>query len=266
VRIDSVKLAYFSPTGTTRRVAEGIARGFGHTPVDVIDATKPEARTRAVSVSANELLIVAVPVYMGRVPDLLSEWLGAIRADGGPAVCVVVYGNRAYDNALLELRDVLRSRGCVPVAGAAFVAEHSFADAETPVALGRPNAEDTAAAVKFGETVAEKLRAIASASDIGDVAIPGTYPYGGITKLWDVDFIAVGENCGGCGLCASVCPTGAVDAADPAKIDIAACITCCACIKSCPQGARSKKTGPVTDAQTRLRTLYSEPRSPEFFV
>jgi len=266
MRIDSVKLAYFSPTGTSRAVGEGIVRGLGHASVDVIDATGPNARKRALSVSANELLVVAVPVYMGRVPDLLSEWLGALRADGCPAVCVVVYGNRAYDNALLELRDVLRSRGCVPVAGAAFIGEHSFSDAGTPVALGRPNAEDMRAAVKFGETVADKLRALSSASDAGDLAVPGTRPYGGITKLWDVDFIAVGENCGGCGLCASVCPMGAVDAADPAKIDIAACITCCACIKSCPQGARSKKTGPVTEAQTRLRTLYSEPKSPECFV
>jgi len=266
MRIESVKLAYFSPTGTSRAVAEGIVRGLGHASVDVIDATTPDVRTRALSVSANELLVVAVPVYMGRVPDLLSEWLGAIHADGSPAVCVVVYGNRAYDNALLELRDVLSSRGCVPIAGAAFIGEHSFSDAGAPVALGRPNAEDTLAAVKFGETVADKLRAISSASDAGDLAVPGTHPYGGITKLWDVDFIAVGGNCGGCGLCASVCPTGAVDAADPAKIDIAACVTCCACIKRCPQGARSKKAGPVTEAQTRLRTLYAEPKSPEFFV
>ena len=40
-----------------------------------------------------------------------------------PAVLVVVYGNRAYDDALLELSDIATGAGFVPLAAGAFVGE-----------------------------------------------------------------------------------------------------------------------------------------------
>jgi Flavodoxins len=149
--IESVKLVYFSPTETTKAVVQEIARGITQSNVELLDITRPDARKRSLQTSERELLIIGVPVYMGRIPALSSKWLHAIQAHNTPAVCVVVYGNRVYDDALLELNDILTGRGCKPIAGAAFIGEHSFSTAETPTAEGRPDAGDLKHAELFGK-------------------------------------------------------------------------------------------------------------------
>ncbi|BBD08555.1 EFR1 family ferrodoxin [Desulfovibrio ferrophilus] len=265
MEIQLLKLVYFSPTGTTKRVVHGIAAGIRPCTIEEVDITTPRAREMPLLSSGEELLIVAVPVYMGRVPGLLSEWLNSIQAHDTPTVCVVVYGNRVYDNALLELKDIVTRRGCVPIAGAAYVGEHSFSNSETP-SKGRPDKEDLGHAERFGRKIREKLQSISSLSQVSDVVVPGTRPYGGITKLWDVDFIAVSDLCVRCGVCAEVCPVGAVDAHESARIDHEKCITCCACIKKCPQGARTMKPGLVMEARRRVNTLFVERKAPEYFL
>lgn len=266
MKIESVILVCFSPTGTSRTVVEGIARGIGHSTVELIDITTPQARTEPLETSEDELLIVAVPVYMGRVPALLMEWLQAVRAHDTPAVSVVVYGNRVYDDALIELNDILARCGCRPIAGGAFIGEHSFSTEETPTARGRPDAGDLHHAETFGQKIREKLNAIPSVDRIPDVAIPGCRPYRGDSKLWTVDFIEVGDACTRCGTCAEGCPTGAIDPENGNLTDPEKCITCCACIKHCPLHARTMKPGPVRDASVRLNTLYGERKEPEYFL
>mgnify|MGYP000586770700 CR=1 FL=1 len=266
MKTKKIKLAYFSPTGTSERVARGVADGIEAAELETIDITRPETREKPVRCAADELLLVAVPVYMGRVPALLHGWLNALEARETPAVCIVVYGNRAYEDSLLELKDTLANRGCIPVAGGAYIGEHSFSDEQAPVAMGRPNEEDLRHAHAFGKAIREKLDSVASPADLADLQVPGEHPYGGRTQLWDVDFIAVDDRCAQCGLCAKVCPVGAVDPANSAAIDIAKCITCCACIKKCPQNARSKKASPVMEASQRLFNLFTEPKKPEYFL
>lgn len=264
MNIHSLKLAYFSPTGTTRAVLQGIARGLGMTP-ELIDITTPEARTLSLLTGEDDLLVLGVPVYMGRVPDLLSDWLQRLELRCTPTVCTVIYGNRAYESALLELKDVVTGRGGIPIAAAAFIGEHSFSSPELPSSVGRPNASDLRQAEDFGRRIDAQLRS-ASAFELGhNLSVPGSFPYGGITKLWDVDFIQVGESCAHCGACAEHCPTGAIDRTDCASVDPVKCITCCACIKLCPTGARNKKPGPVMDASRRIHDLYPMPKAPEFF-
>ncbi|MCP3940598.1 MAG: 4Fe-4S dicluster domain-containing protein [Desulfobacteraceae bacterium] len=266
MKIESVKLVCFSPTGTTKAVVQGIAGGINQGTMELIDITKPSARKQPLSTLENELLVVAVPVYMGRVPALLNEWLNTIQAHNTPAVCVVVYGNRVYENALLELKDILVKCGCIPIAGAAYIGEHSFSNSQTPTAQGRPDEDDLNHAKVFGQKIREKLESVSLISEIFDVYVPGTYPYGGVTKLWDVDFVAVDNFCSQCGVCAQVCPIGAIDSQDSTMINQEKCITCCACIKSCPQNARTMKPGPVKDAAKRLNELYKEQKKPEYFL
>lgn len=107
MKMESAKLVYFSPTGTTKAVVKGIAHGINQGTVELIDITRPDARKQPLQISEDELLVVGVPVYMGRVPALLNEWLNTIQAHNTPTVCVVVYGNRAYEDALLELKKIL---------------------------------------------------------------------------------------------------------------------------------------------------------------
>ncbi|MEG6551589.1 EFR1 family ferrodoxin [Desulfocurvibacter africanus] len=266
MNMESVKLVYFSPTGTTKAIARSIAQGINPSSLESIDITSPEARKQPLLTSENELLVVAVPVYMGRVPALLTEWLNALQAHDTPTVCVVVYGNRAYEDALLELKNILTKCGCIPIACAAYIGEHSFSSSERPVAQGRPDKNDLSHAGAFGQMIRKKLQSIASISEVPDVHVPGVYPYTRSSKLWTVDFIAVNDQCSDCGLCAEVCPTGAVDSQNSSLINQEICITCCACIKNCPQNARSMKPSPVMDASIRLNTLFKEPKQPECFL
>jgi ferredoxin len=274
MNIESVKLVYFSPTGTTKAVVQGIARGMDTGNVELLDITAPDARKQPLRTSDKELLIVGVPVYMGRVPALSGEWLHTIQAHNTPAVCVVVYGNRVYDDALLELRDILTQRGCKPIAGAAFIGEHSFSTDETPTARDRPDAGDLRQAESLGRKIQEKIRSVSSVDGISEVTVPGCHPYRGEpchpyrrdSMFWNVDFIAVSDACIQCGTCAEGCPVGAIDPENSRMIDTEKCITCCACIKHCPRHARTMKPGLVREASLRLHTLYTERKEPEYFL
>ncbi len=258
-------MAYFSPTGTTRKIIQNIAGGMNMDGIEFVDITKPSARQQNLQTDDNELLLVAVPVYMGRIPGILSNWLKSIRAFHTPAICVVVYGNRAYDNALLELKDILTDCGCKPIAGAAFIGEHSFSGPETPSSVGRPDTMDIQKAIIFGDQIKNLLGKIRSTGHITDLTVPGSVPYGGITDLWHVDFIAVNDQCVQCHLCAEGCPVGAIDYNNSAGIDKDKCTLCCACIKNCPQQARSVKPGLMKDAAIRCMG-FTVRKEPEFFM
>jgi ferredoxin len=274
MNIESVKLVCFSPTGTTREVARSIARGITDGSVEELDITRPAERLRSLEMPENELLIVGVPVYLGRIPALAADWLETLRGHNTPAVCVVVYGNRAYDDALLELTDIIKRRGCRVVAGVAFIGKHSFSTAETPTAEGRPDAHDLDLAALFGKKIQEKLRQIPSAERIPELPVVGSHPYRSETchpyrkdtPFWNVDFIAVGDTCIQCGICAAGCPVGAIDPDNSRAIDTGTCITCCACIRHCPRHAKSIKPGIVRDASLRLYTLWKERKEPECFI
>lgn len=266
MKIDKLKLVCFSPTGTTKAVIQGIARGINHDYQEVLDITNPLIRQDAMQTSANDLLIVGVPVYMGRVPAIIGERLSRIKANSTPTVCVVVYGNRLFDDALLELTNILTKQGCKPFAGAAFVGEHSFSSAETPIAESRPDSMDLYHAEQFGKRIIAKLQMASSTNSTAGIDVPGKYPYGGVAQLWSVDFIGINSECNQCGICAEVCPANAIDSTNSRIIDKEKCITCCACIKKCPMGARFIKDSPVKEAAVRLNRLYSERKDPIVFI
>ncbi len=265
-KIKTLKLVCFSPTGTSKRILQALAGEINHDTADLIDLTLPGARNQKLHTSARDLLLVAIPVYMGRVPALLLDWLNGITADGSPAVCIVVYGNRAYEDALIELEDILRKRGCIPVAGAAYIGEHSFSSSEIPIAESRPDERDLQHVRSFGREIVEKLRSGISLEHLPEIDIPGNIPRKGVARIWNVDFIAVSKECSQCGTCSEKCPVGAIDATNSNLIDKTKCITCCACIRKCPQKARTMKPGPVKDAALRLNRLYNERKEPVHFI
>ena len=265
VTIENVKVICFSPTGTTKKIAKAIAKGIKFKRTEIIDISKPEARKSTPRISNKDLLIVAIPVYMGRLPSFVKEWLQTIEGCNTPAVCIVMYGNRAFDNALLELRDTLKNRGCIPFAGAAFVGEHSFSSDEYPSSVGRPDHEDINKAELFGNSIFKKLSSIISHDDLSDVKVPGIFPYGGTTELWKVDFIGVNDNCHHCGICAENCPTGAINFKNSSQIDIQKCILCCACIKNCLHKAKSMKPGLMKEAAVRCSNFITR-KEPEIFL
>ncbi len=260
--IKNIQVVCFSPTGTTTTVTEAIVNGIGIKEINWLDLTKAENREQELVVDSNSLLIVAVPVYMGRVPALLEKWFEKLISFDTKAVCVLVYGNRTYGNAMLELRNILSERGCFVIAGGAFVGEHSFSTMEVPLSEGRPADNDLVIAENFGVEISTKI----SNNILTTINLPGEYPYGGVTKLWSVDFIDVNNSCCNKKVCVEICPTGAINPDNTKEIDIEKCISCCACIKSCPEGARFKKESRVTEASIRLFDNCKEPKKPEYYV
>ena len=152
MRYTSVHLVYFSPTHTSAKIAYAIAEGMKVTTFAEWDLTYEVPEEANLE---DELTVVAVPVYGGRVAETAVERLRNFRADQAPVVPVVVYGNRDYEDALLELSDLLKEKGFVPVAAAAFIGEHSFSRPDMPVAAGRPDEEDLRKAMAFGLQIRE---------------------------------------------------------------------------------------------------------------
>ena len=147
-----INLIYFSATGTTRKVLESIAEGFGATQVEHINLTLPGSIQQTPPSFKNELAIIGAPVYGGRLPVDAIDRLKRLKANDTPTVLIVVYGNREFDDALLELKNLSIELGFQPIAAAAFIGEHSFASEDIPIANGnilQPGSTKTAVIVKI---------------------------------------------------------------------------------------------------------------------
>lgn len=267
--INRVRLVYFSPTGTTRRILESIAGGIAAEEVVHLDLTLPAAAEETAPLSAGELVIIGAPVYGGRLPVDAVERFRRIKAGGRIlAVAVVVYGNRAFEDALLELKDLAVAMGLSPIAGGAFIGEHSFATRDLPIANGRPDGLDVRVAMEFGEKIRAKVAALPPAGKPAELQLPGRFPYAGGAKRLAVTPVTREDVCTACGTCAGVCPTAAitvhaVHGRVATRVEL--CIRCSACIKNCPEGARSWQDDTVLGFARWLKENCGARKEPEVF-
>ncbi|MEA4856851.1 4Fe-4S binding protein [Solidesulfovibrio sp.] len=266
MRCDATRLAFFSPTGTTRRIVDNIGLGLGFAVAERLDLTRPECLAAA-HASRETVTVLGAPVYAGRLPAEAVRRLKRLHGAGGPAVLVVAYGNRAYEDALLELCDLARELGFTPVAGGAFVGEHSYSAPETPIAPGRPDARDVRAAREFGRVVAAKLERLADLETAAPLRVPGSLPYREAGLSAGPGPITVAALCQACGQCVTACPVAAVRLeADGPVTEAARCIRCCACVKGCPEGARLFDHPGLLAVAKRLAATCRERREPETFL
>lgn len=260
MELRSSRIVCFSPTGSTKTIALAVAEGMG-LPFAISDVTQPDARKDSLQVESDAVVILAAPVYYGRIQKIAADCIRGLQGEGQPAVLLVNYGNRHYDDALLELRDLALAAGFRPVGAAAFISEHSFSTEEYPMAAGRPDTEDVCMAEAFGVRVAEKLRA-------GETAlpdIPGNTPYKPYPDFHRAPVSA--RNCTLCGICVEVCPTAAIRLEDQTLVtDEAACIVCQACVKFCPEGARTDSAPGAKEMRDNLTKLVADRREPEYFA
>lgn len=223
----SVDFYYFSPTGGTKKTGEAFCKAIAYN----VNGVNLGDREAVISGTPGSLAVVAMPVFGGRIPVIMEEKLAMLNGSGKNAVILAVYGNRAYDDALLEMKDILNKRGFKVVAAAGLVAQHSII---TEVAAGRPDAQDIADIQAFAQKVLEKLEA----GNETEVEVPGNYPYKERKPSAPAP-VSDDEACIQCETCVDVCPTGAITVeGDQVVTDQEKCIFCLACTAVCPQVAR----------------------------
>ena len=274
MKLEKIWAVYFSGTGTTRRTVERIAGGIAsrlNLPAESVDFSRPAVRQETLRFGEKDLVVFGTPVYAGRVPNVLLPFLRERIVGGGAlAVPVVLFGNRNYDDAFIELRNILAADGMHPIAAGAFVGEHSFSRV---LGADRPNAEDEALMDEFAARVAE-LAAGLDAAPVKSVAVRGQEPLrpyytprdraGNPINILKVKPKTDLSRCGGCGLCADLCPMGSIDPADVSAVR-GICIKCCACIKGCPTGAKFFDDAGYLYHQHELEAQYARPAENEVF-
>jgi ferredoxin len=265
MNFSAVKLIYFSPTQTTKRILQAIAQGMSINQIEHLNLTPPQSETRIFE-EIDELTILGSPVYAGRLPVEAVRRLRRIKGKGAPVILVVVYGNREYEDALLELKNLAIEQGFRPVAAGAFIGEHSYSREGTPIAAGRPDEADLNKAKEFGGQVFKKLLDNRKIGHMTTLEVPGNFPYKERVKRPIEAPMTQETLCALCGTCASVCPTSAVTVEDSVTTEPERCIICHACVKNCPTGARVMEVERIKKLADWLSTNYAQRKEPEIFL
>lgn len=219
---------YFSPTGGTEKVADIIAEGIENIFMD-IDMIKEPKKLSQINFTADDLCIFAVPSYGGRIPSVTAEIFGNLKGNGAKAVLTAVFGNRAIDDTLIELQDILEKDGFAILAGIEAVSQHSLMPA---FGKDRPDENDKKDLIAFGRKIKEK----AEKGTINTVVLPGNHNY---RTYNGVPFKPKANGkCNKCGICANECPAKAIPKENPKITDENKCISCMHCVFVCPQKAR----------------------------
>ncbi len=249
----NIAAIYFSATGNTEKnvkaLAEGAASALGFEGVEVLDVTcQPSPAPR--EFRPDDFAIFGMPVYAGRLPLAVKDRLTAFRGQDTPCIVAVSYGNRHYEDALLELADMAAAQGFVVKGGAALIGRHTYGE----IQVERPDADDLAACRVFG--------AEASLREGEAPVIPGNRPYregflrGRFHPL-------TSEACVDCGLCVRGCPMQAIG--EDCRTVGEDCISCFRCIRNCPTGAKNMDVPAYTEFAAMFTEKLKERRENEFF-
>lgn len=279
--IETTHLVFFSPTHTSAKIARAIGEGIGMGRRIETDLTLDES-TSPIEIK-DALTVIAAPVYGGRIAPIALQRIKRLQGYNAPAILIAVYGNRDYEDALVELRDTAVELGFTPLSAGAFIGEHSYSTAQLPIAAGRPDATDLQIAAQFGADSLKKLKEKTNALSpelqpgnrlkalesklsilLSSFFIKGTSPYK-IVQAGKPTSPVCTDACFVCGECVDVCPTHAISvSADGSRIetDINRCIKCCACVKECPNGARVFET----PFAAILHEKFNTRREPELFI
>lgn len=257
MQYNRIQQYYFSATGTTQKVVRAVGSNF------VMEATQQDLLKEPLHsievVAADTLVILGMPVFSGRIPVPCVEMLENLKGMNTPAIAVVVYGNRDYDDALRELCEILQNNGFLICGAGAFVAQHSIFP---KVAAGRPDNKDRSQIVAFAKQCAAKLAQMSGTEK--SVQVKGNLP---VKPAAAVPLKpTANKKCNACGICARVCPSRAINATNPCLTNNKLCIACAACIAVCPQQARAFRGIPYKLFGRLFQCKFGKRREPETFI
>lgn len=231
MQLTEINLVYFSATNTTKKVVRTVAGQFTG-KISEYNITQTSVDKDVVMDKGN-LLIVGMPVYAGRIPASSLESLNRFKGNGTPAIIICVYGNRDYDDALLELKDIVENNGFKAVSAGAFVAQHSIFP---KVGEDRPDKQDIEKIKEFANKTVRLLDSVININTLSDFTIKGNKPYKVPGKI---PLQPKGnKKCNQCGTCVKQCPVHAIPTDNPRRTDKDKCISCGRCIFVCNQDAR----------------------------
>lgn len=241
---------YFSPTGGTKKVSDILANSLTSTPMD-IDLSNPDFASKIPNLSKDDLVIIAMPSFGGRAPQVAIERLKLIKGNKARCILTCVYGNRDFEDTLLEMYNTALSLDFHIIGAVAAIARHSIA---TEYASNRPDEADQKQLIEFMQKVSTKESLLAH--------VPGNYPY---KKLSSFKLIPkTTKVCTNCKQCVRECPVLAINY-DTLVTDSNLCISCMRCVNICPQGAR--KINPVLQkgVSLALKKSCSIPKEIKFY-
>lgn len=231
MKVSTIRLAYFSATYTTKVVAKLVAEQICDriTEHDITQTTLADE----VICESEEVLILAAPVYAGRIPAKAANEFNRFKGKQTPAILLCVYGNRDYDDALVEMKDLVERNGFKVISAGAFIAQHSIFP---EVGSNRPDDTDRSVIRKFALQSADMLAEWTDISRLPAISVKGNRPY---KTPKSIPLKPKGnKNCDQCGRCVKLCPTQAIPEDSPRKTDRTKCISCGRCIVVCHNNAR----------------------------
>ncbi len=228
-----VSLVYFSATDVDKKYARAMGKATGKEMAEY-DMTLPANRVpeKAPSFGKDDLVILALPVYGGRIPAVCLDYVKALKGEDTPCVVVACYGNRDFDDALVEMEDLMTERGFKVVGGAALVGRHSFS---SEIAGNRPDQNDL-------ECAAEYMKALCAGDGkaLEKGVLPGNRPYKENNGAPNTILPSTTDACINCKLCARNCPNGVISFDNPKEFvkDASYCLRCNRCVVNCPRNAK----------------------------
>jgi ferredoxin/flavodoxin len=236
----SATILYFSPTGTTKEILSAVAEGMQLRNLHTINITSQKTRKAKLDGPLGDVLLVGLPVYEERIPELVIPFLKELEGEGRPAVIITVYGNIGGGIALKQLYSTMQDAGFLVVAAGQFIGQHSFSTQAVPVAEGRPDAEDLQMARDFGAKILDKLQKSPDGINSPQGKLPlmaRVVPKNSARRVTEKPAADM-QLCNRCGVCAKLCPTEAIDPQTLA-IDETKCLRCFSCVNHCPKEART---------------------------
>lgn len=246
----------FSPTGGTQKVVDELMNPW-QMPINKIDLMEPDFQEDDMTLTNEDIVVIAVCSFGGRVPALASERIKKLNGHQSRCILICVYGNRAYEDTLLELYDLAKQCHFSVMGAVSAIAQHSIIH---DVAKNRPDLQDQKELQQFSRQLYQKL----NSKNDSELSIPGKRPYKKSGKLGLVP--KANRKCDHCGLCAKLCPTHAINSQHLKSADKNKCISCMRCVSHCPHGARHVNSLLVFAAKQVIKKECQQRKNNELFI
>jgi len=260
MKITQISFIYFSPTGTTKGVLALLKNCFD-LPVREYDLTDYPETEHNMNFGSSDLVIFAFPVYSGRVPETFRERIGHIKGNHTLSAIVAAYGNREYDDSLLEMADISDAAGFLNIGAIAVVTEHSVIRS---IGAGRPNEKDRDMILTFGEELLKRADELIGTEEEVHLKLPGNRPY---RRYEHIPLHPLStSSCNGCLACVKTCPVEAITYDGQCHTDKKKCVGCMKCIRICPQRARTNGKIKMMAAETFMKLVCRSEKQSELFL